>query len=107
MAEKAMTIYVDDLRSVGQTGKWRYWQACHLFSDPGSLDDLHDFARSIGLQASWLQDAIMPHYDITEHKRAAAISRGAIAVGRRRTVEVKRAWRAYRIEQLKAKGIEV
>ncbi len=102
-----MTIYVDDLMATGQTGKWRYKKGCHLFTDPGNLDELHDFARSIGLYRSWLHDAIMPHYDITENKRAAAISRGAIAVGRRRTVEVTRAWRAYRIEQLKLQGIEV
>lgn len=102
-----MTIYVDDLMPTGQNGKWKYRKGCHLFTDPGNLDGLHEFARSIGLNSSWLHDAIMPHFDITEGKRAAAISKGAIAVSRRRTVDIKRAWRAYRIERLKAEGIEV
>lgn len=102
-----MAIYVDDLVPTGHTGKWQFREGCHLFTDPGSLDDLHEFARAIGLQPQWLHDAIMPHYDIVESKRVNAISKGAIAVERRRTIEFKRAWRAYRIEKLREQGIEV
>lgn len=102
-----MAIYVDDLVPTGRSGRWQFREGCHLFTDPGNLDDLHEFARSIGLRPNWLHDAIMPHYDIVESKRVYAISRGAIAVGRRRTVEIKLAWRAYRIEKLREQGIEV
>lgn len=53
----------------------------HLISTNG-LDELHNFARQMGLRPSWFQDhPVHPHYDLTT-KRALrrAIAKGALLV---------------------------
>jgi hypothetical protein len=53
-----------------------------MFSD--SLDELHVFASRIGLRRAWFQNhAKLPHYDLTERRRKAAVALGANEVGRR------------------------
>jgi hypothetical protein len=70
-------IFVDDAIHYWRGRKW-----CHLFADRD--EELHDFAKSIGLKREWFQsDWRLNHYDITEKKRELAIKRGAIAVDRR------------------------
>ena len=64
-------IYVDQ-----PIHPWRGKLWCHLVAD--DLDELHDFATKLGLKRSWFQKhRIQPHYDITEAKRAIAVSMGA------------------------------
>lgn len=59
-----------------------------------SLDELHQFARTLGLKRAWFQaHASLPHYDVTVEVRAMALSQGAIAADRRTLV--------YRGRQLK------
>jgi hypothetical protein len=48
-------------------------------------EELHDFARRIGLRREWFQSAVnrrgwyrRPHYDLTGHKRFEAVAAGAI-----------------------------
>ena len=68
-----MTIYVDPLRPYPQ--EW-----CHLATD-GDLDELHTFARRIGLKRSWFRaHPLPPHYDLTAAKRARALNAGAVPV---------------------------
>jgi hypothetical protein len=61
--------------------KWdqRIWY--HMTSDT-SLEELHKFAtEKLGLRREWFQDKKnYPHYDITESKRALAITLGAVSV---------------------------
>lgn len=101
-----MTIYVDKLRSTSTTGKWRYRKSCHMFMDPSEdISDLIRFGMEIGMRPSWLHNAIMPHFDLTENKRRAAVSKGAIEVDRYRTNDAIKAWRKFhmdRIEQEKS-----
>ncbi len=78
-----MTVYVDKLRSYPQkaTSGSRFFgngkQSCHLATD-GELEELHQFAVSIGLKREWFQDhRRVPHYDLTPNKRQRALAKGA------------------------------
>jgi len=72
-----MTVYVDHA-AIERRGK--VWS--HLTAD--GLDELHGFARRIGLRRCWFDGATRhPHYDVTDAQRAAALREGAIAVDRR------------------------
>lgn len=72
-----MAVYVDNVRIA-----WRGRQWCHLVAD--SLDELHQFAKSLGLKRTWFQaHASLPHYDVTIEVRIVALSRGAVAADRR------------------------
>ena len=83
-----MAIYVDDL-SRYKTGLW-----CHMATD-GDLEELHSFAKKIGLKRAWFQDHhCVPHYDLRPSKRTLAIKEGAISTN---TVEIMRRWRAREI----------
>jgi hypothetical protein len=59
---------------------------CHLFAGPfDPVEELHDFARSIGLRTAWFQGPPkhlwpMWHYDVTKTIRAKAVKAGAIQV---------------------------
>lgn len=57
--------------------------SCHL-TTAGPLDELHDFARRIGLKPAWYQPhPLAPHYDLTPGRREAAIAAGAVFVSGR------------------------
>jgi hypothetical protein len=62
----------------------------HLVSED-SEEDLHEFAKKLGLKRSWYQDGKHPHYDLTaKNKIYDAIAEGARRVSPRELV--KRAW---------------
>ena len=68
--------------------------SCHMSSDVDNLEELHAFARRIGLRRSWFQDhKLLPHYDLTVSKRAEAVTAGAIEVEAREYAMVRRARR--------------
>ncbi|AQT81984.1 hypothetical protein B1R94_26080 [Mycolicibacterium litorale] len=75
-----MTVYVDDMRmraTVGRiTANWS-----HLMAD--SDDELHTFARKLGLRRSWAQHPGKwdSHYDVTDSIRDKAIQLGAVPIG--------------------------
>ncbi|WP_072143555.1 DUF4031 domain-containing protein [Pseudanabaena sp. 'Roaring Creek'] len=67
-------VYVD-----AAINRWKGKLWCHLTSD--SLTELQEFAGRLGLKKEWFQNhRLIPHYDITENKRAIAIQLGAIAI---------------------------
>jgi len=70
-------IFVDVLLPYGGSRKW-----CHLISDAGD-EELHEFARKIGLKREWFQNKRIPHYDITGSKRKIAVGLGATEVNSR------------------------
>lgn len=77
-----MTAYVDEA-----VWEWRgrFW--CHLFAD--SIEELHQFAKQIGLQKTWYQGkACYPHYDITDSMRERALEFGAHHADKRKIVDV-------------------
>ena len=61
----------------------------HLVSDK-SLDELHLFARLIGLRHEWFQNHPRhPHYDITtSKKREIAFKKGAIFTSSKEIVKI-------------------
>jgi hypothetical protein len=75
-----MSIYVDELVNWGTKGWW-----CHMMTD-GELEELHQFAQSIGMKRAWFQPKSHPHYDLRPSKRVAAIAKGANAVSSREMV---------------------
>lgn len=80
-----MTVYVDALfttHGAPQPGAERTFgfgkQSCHLTADtPG---ELHTFASRLGLKRIWVQHEGRPtvHYDLTPHRRRAAVALGAV-----------------------------
>ena len=74
-------VYVDSVsfypgRMVSQVAKKHGHKWSHLFAD--DIDELHEFARGIGLRRSYFQDKHgFPHYDVTPFKRNLAILKGA------------------------------
>lgn len=58
----------------------------HLVSDT-SLDELHTFAKSLGMKREWFQNHRFPHYDVlSPTKRRRAIHLGAQAATSREIV---------------------
>lgn len=75
-----MTIYVDDSFIPAKLPGMRPAIWCHLTAD--TKDELHAFARSIGLRRSWFQDKArgLWHYDITKTVRIKAVKAGAVEI---------------------------
>lgn len=68
-------------------------ESCHLTTD-GPIEDLHAFAKRIGMKRSWFQEhRLMPHYDLTPARRAMAIRAGAVFVSAREQAIARRAAR--------------
>lgn len=67
--------------------------SCHMTSTI-SEDELHAFARELGLKRSWFQlHRRYPHYDLTPRRRRAAITLGAREVTSREFIRLCYAWR--------------
>ncbi|WP_137939910.1 DUF4031 domain-containing protein [Chitinivorax sp. B] len=66
-----MAVYIDNVKI-----EWRGRRWCHMVAD--SIDELHEFAKRLGLQRAWFQhEASYPHYDVTVETRARALRMGA------------------------------
>lgn len=87
-----MAVYVDSLRDYG----WRHGPSCHLIAD--SVEELIEFAESIGLRREWYQPKSSPHFDLTEDGRKLAVERGAIEVNQRELIGILRKLRAKRVK---------
>ncbi len=74
-----MSVYVDNL--VKWPTKIRCFKpgSCHMTAD--TLEELHAFAKRLGLLREWFQPhGICPHYDLTVKKREAAVKLGALEI---------------------------
>lgn len=73
-----MSVWVDDAMIPARLGQWpAKWS--HLQAD--TKDELHSFARLLGLRSEWFQDhPRLWHYDVTKSVREKAIKLGAEAV---------------------------
>lgn len=85
-----MAVYVDKLTDYG----WRLGPSCHLIAD--SVEELIEFAVSIGLRREWYQPLSSPHFDLTAYGRAVAVEQGAIELDNRAFVAKLRELRAKR-----------
>ena len=92
-----VAVYVDGLRDYG----WRHGPSCHLIAD--SVEELIEFAESIGMRREWLQTKSTPHFDLTAGGRTLAIAHGAVQLTNRELVAKIRELRAKRrmMEELK------
>lgn len=76
-----MTIYVDELMNIKPKAHkaqkfGTHWS--HIWTDK-DLEELHNFAKKIGLKRSWFQNKKrFPHYDIVPSKRKLALDNGAV-----------------------------
>lgn len=77
-----MAILVDEAH-----WSWRGRLWAHLVSDT-SLEELHAFARRLGLPERAFQG---DHYDVTDELRDCAIAEGALPVDSRTVVQALRA----------------
>lgn len=72
-----MTVYVDRYWGPYDKGKWK--GGGHLLTS--DLDELHQFAKSIGLRREWFQGhTLFAHYDLTATKRMLAVNNGAVQI---------------------------
>ncbi len=75
-----MAVYVDGLRDYG----WRHGPSCHLIAD--SVEELIEFAESMGMRREWFQAKSTPHFDLTADGRTAAVAMGAIELTNRELI---------------------
>lgn len=100
-----MAIYVDQLTEYNQgwykgeqaaqanrVGERNNHQWAHMMSD-GDDDELHEFARRLGLKRAWFHRG--DHYDLTPRKRVMAVKFGAHEVDSHGLMEVIIRRRAY------------
>lgn len=85
-------VYVDEIRI--PTGKYvpkcfvpGY---CHLTAD--TLDELHEFAKRIGLKQEWFQNHRVPHYDLTAYRLGMALAAGAKFIPAREQAWMRRSF---------------
>lgn len=84
-----MTVYVDRLTEYGGSSTFRWKHSCHMYAD--TLEELHAFAKRIGMRRAWFQDkASLPHYDLNAGRRVAAVKAGAVEHCRHRMVNFMR-----------------
>jgi hypothetical protein len=57
-----------------------------MFAD--TKEELHLFAKKLGLRRSWFQDGRIGHYDLTRKKRAKAIAFGAKEITTREYIDM-------------------
>ena len=100
-----MSVYVDNLMVWGGDEAprcFRHKPSCHLYAD--TLEELHAFALRIGMRRCWFQnESTLPHYDLTEGKRAQAVANGAKPQTRQELVDFIDAARARRARKDAAK----
>ena len=78
-----MTIFVDELKDwplgfVDPGARRHGTRWCHLWTNNKDLEELHLFAKSIGLKREWFQDhRLLPHYDLVPSKKRLAVGKGA------------------------------
>lgn len=76
----SVAVYVDAIRDYG----WHRGPSCHLIAD--SVEELIEFAESMGMRREWFQAKSTPHFDLTVDGRKAAVSLGAIELTNRELV---------------------
>jgi len=98
--EIVVAVYVDGLRDYG----WRHGPSCHLIAD--SVEELIEFAESMGLRREWFQAKSTPHFDLTVEGRAAAVSKGAIELTNRELIgKIRELRQRKRLQEEVAKSL--
>lgn len=88
-------IMVDKLTPCPPSAGWRYPDSCRLFTTPDKAEEIHHFAREIGISSRWLKtDGPMPFYELTQATRQIAVRWGAKSVDEKTASDVESQWRA-------------
>lgn len=74
-----MTVYVDNAKN--PHGRMLM---SHMVAD--NMIELFKMADAIGLKQEWFQDHRLPHYDLSQTKRASAVKKGAVEVTSRQLI---------------------
>lgn len=76
----SVSVHVDEFRLwLPKQPRPFHLGSSHLTAD--TLEELHAFARKIGLRRGWFQGSSrVPHYDLTEARRDRALAAGAVFV---------------------------
>ena len=78
-----MAIYVDNIHRyptaiVNKAAKRNGYEWCHMMTDSDDIEELHRFAKKIGMKREWFQDhESSPHYDLVPTMRKLACQHGA------------------------------
>lgn len=89
------TVFVDDL-GLPVVAELCLPESCRLFTLPGFLPDLHEFAGALDLKLCWFHEhADLPHYDLTPQRRELALRRGAVEVSPEELVDAEHNWLAH------------
>lgn len=89
-----MSVYIDQLISTkpyfkSANERWNWAQSCHMVAD--SEEELHAFAKRLGLKRQWFQNKHpnprLWHYDLTTNKRRQALQLGAQEITRQQFTE--------------------
>jgi hypothetical protein len=96
-----MTVYVDNMKAkfTPSHRPGRRYVMSHMIADTD--DELHAMASKIGVARKWFQG---DHYDITQSKKALAISSGAKLISLRELAKMAMAKRKARAESIRAGG---
>lgn len=87
-----MPVYVDELFEYGGSDTFRWKMSAHMFAT--TEEELHRFARKIGLKRAWFQppkargSIRLPHYDLNPGRYAAAVKHGVIELDMREAREM-------------------
>lgn len=81
-------VYVGLSHPCLRNKNWPYDSAAHLFAD--DIEELHEFAKCLGLKRGWFQSNNVPHYDLTNNKRIQALKLGAVPITVRQEVRIIR-----------------
>jgi len=101
-------IYVDEIKSYAREQIQPSARRCgnqwsHMWCD-GDVEELHAFAKRIGMKREWFQDhRVLPHYDLVPSRRALAIKLGAKVTSLRDyLIELREATREIKAEKEKS-----
>ena len=89
-------IYIDEKSTCIPTPHWPWDYVWHLIAD--TEEELHTFAKKIGLRREWFQTSSMPHYDLTYSKAHKAILKGAMELTREEFINKLRKYRGIAIK---------
>jgi len=88
-------VYVDELQWWPTPIRCFQAGSCHLTAD--DIDELHAFARRLGLKRAWFQPRSSPHYDLTPKRRERALELGAVFVPAREQARKRLAARGVKL----------
>lgn len=86
-----MSVYVDPISNWPTAIRCFKGGSCHLIAD--TVEELHAFARKLGLRRGWFQPSSWPHYDLTPARREKAVALGAIEKTSRELAVMRIDWR--------------